>query len=324
MTAIRKRHWIRSLDLPFGFAPCLNFLLTESGRKGEIDSIINCSNSFIIIAIVLYLSTIMSAESYIIVGGGVFGASTANYLSKAHPEASITLLDRTSVFPCPLAASNDFNKVVRADYGSLFYCELALKARELWKNDPLYKPFYHQSGLVNMDETDLGWQIIRNYTTLKENTRSEIIGPDEMKKRYDGLFADTDYRGVQDIFINPTSGWAEATLAVRKVIEAAIDNGVKYIKGDVDVLVFGSDGGCTGVKMKGEKVLHARKIILCTGGGTAKLLADSAPDQKDLQVEDRITAAAVITGIVKLDKVQMERFRNCPVFVHGVGEVQGA
>lgn len=266
----------------------------------------------------------MAAKSYLIVGGGVFGASTVYHLSKAHPGASTTLLDRSPSFPCPLAASHDFNKIVRADYGSLFYCELALKARELWKNDPLYKPFYHQSGMVNIGESDVGQQILRNYESLKEDTGSEIIGPDEIKARYDGLFADTDYRGVIDIFVNPTSGWAEATHAVHRVIEEAIRNGAKYVEGDVVTLVFDSNGDCTGVKTKSGEVLSADKIILSTGASTAKLLADSAPSRKDLQVEDRITASAVVTGVVKLDEKQKERFKNAPVFVHSVGEVQGA
>ena len=266
----------------------------------------------------------MATKSYIIVGGGVFGTSTAYHLSKAHPEASVVLLDRSPSFPCPLAASYDFNKIVRADYGSLFYCELALKARELWTKDPLYQPFYHKSGLVNLDESDLGRRILKNYETLKEETGSEIIGPDEMKTRYDGLFADTDYRGVKDIFINPTSGWAEATSAVRQVMEAAVGNGVKYIEGDVETLIFDRNGDCTGVKTTSGEVLSADTLILSTGAGTAKLLADSAPSRKNLQVEHRITASAVVTGVVRLNEQQMERFKNAPVFIHGVGEVQGA
>jgi sarcosine oxidase/L-pipecolate oxidase len=265
----------------------------------------------------------MANKSYIIVGGGVFGASTAYYLSKAHPEASIVLLDRSPTFPCTLAASHDFNKIVRADYGSRFYCELALKARQSWKNDPLYKPFYHQSGLANLDESDLGRRILENYETLKEQTGSKIIDPDEMKTLYAGLFADMDYRGVKDIFINPTSGWAEATRAVRKVIEAAVGSGVKYVEGDVVTLIFDNSGGCTGVKMRSGEVFSAQKIILSTGAGTAKLLADSAPGRKLLQVEDRITASGVVTGVVKLDEKQMERFKNAPVCVHAVGDVQG-
>ena len=265
----------------------------------------------------------MGKKSYVVVGSGVFGASTAYYLSKIHPEASITLLDRSSSFPCPLAASYDFNKIIRADYSSLFYCKLALQARQLWKNDPLYKPFYHQSGVVYMNEGDLGRRIIENYKSLNEFTGAEIIGPDELRKRYDGLFVDTQYEGVEDIFFNPTSGWAEATLAVKQVIDAAISNGVNYTQGDVELLNLDSDGHCIGVKMKSGEVFDAEHIILSTGAGTAKLLADSAPDRKNLQVEDRITAAAVVTGVVKLDPHQKERFKCSPVFVHAVGEVLG-
>jgi sarcosine oxidase/L-pipecolate oxidase len=266
----------------------------------------------------------MAPSSYLIVGGGVFGASTAYHLSQAHPEASIVLVDRSSSFPCPLAASEDYNKIIRADYGSIFYCELALKAREAWKTDPLYKDFYHETGMVVMDESDLGQRIIKNYETLKAYSESIIIGSDEMKTRYNGLFSDTDYRGVKDIFVNPLSGWAEAATALKKVIEAAISNGVKYVQGDIDALVFDRNGDCTGVKTKDGRVLSTEKVILSTGAGTAQLLADSAPDRHDLQVEDRITASAVVTGIVMLNEEQMKRFEKAPIFIHSVGEVQGA
>ncbi|PSS12238.1 hypothetical protein M430DRAFT_29959 [Amorphotheca resinae ATCC 22711] len=265
----------------------------------------------------------MAKSSFIIVGGGVFGASTAYYLSKEHPEAAITLIDRSPSYPCPLGASHDFNKIVRADYGSLFYCELALKAQEAWKNDPFYKPFYHQSGLVNIDESDLGRRIIKNYETLKAYSESVIIDSDEMKTRYDGLFADTDYRGVKDIFLNPLSGWAEATPAVRKMIERATANGVTYVEGDVETLVFKDNGDCTGVRSRDGKILFADKVILSTGAGTARLLADSAPERQDLQVEDRMVAAAVVTGIVRLNGEQMRRFQQSPVMIHSVGDVQG-
>lgn len=264
-----------------------------------------------------------SPKSYLIIGSGVFGASTAYHLAKAHPDASITLVDRHVSYPSTLAASNDENKIVRADYGSLFYCELALKARELWQNDPLYKTYYHQSGMVVMDESDLGRRIIRNYVTLKAHHECEIIGVEEIITRYDGIFSDADYRGVKDIFINPLSGWAEATLAVKNVIDASVKNGVKYVEGDVDTLVFDNKGDCTGVKLKEGQVLYACQVILCTGAGTSKLLADSAPKRKDLQADDRITAAAVVTGFVKLTHEQMCRFKNAPVFIHAVGDVLG-
>lgn len=65
------------------------------------------------------MSPASTQESYVIVGAGIFGTSTALHLAKAFPSASITLIDRTP-FPCPLAASYDYQKVVRADYGNIF------------------------------------------------------------------------------------------------------------------------------------------------------------------------------------------------------------
>jgi sarcosine oxidase/L-pipecolate oxidase len=260
---------------------------------------------------------------YLIIGGGVFGASTAYWLSKSHPDASVVLVDRSPSFPCPLAASHDFNKIVRADYGNPFYCKLAVEAREAWKNHPLYKPFYHESGMVVLNDRETGQKIIKNHEDLKVNHSISMIEPTEMKDLYDGLFEDTDYEGVDKVFINHYSGWAEATPAVEAVIKAAVANGVRYIQADVESLTFYDNGDCAGARTKDGKILRAERVILCTGAGTAKLLAKSAPYRQDLQSEDRITAAAVVTGVVKLNEEQMKKFGQSPVFIHAMEGVLG-
>ena len=71
------------------------------------------------------------------------------------------------------------------------------------------------------------------------------------------------------------------------------------------------------------QVLNADKVILSTGAGTAQLLARGASGRPDLQSENRITAAAVVTGIVRLTPAQMSRFEKCPVFVHAIEGVLG-
>lgn len=266
---------------------------------------------------------ITSEYSYIIVGSGVFGASTAYHLSRAHPEAKIALLDRSESFPCPLAASHDFNKIVRADYGNGFYCKLALEARESWKSERLYRPFYHESGMVVLDDTGLARRIVKNYEELKAYSEAVIVRPDEFIKMYGKLFEDADYRGVEEVFVNPLSGWAEATKAVRAVIEAAIENGVEYVKADIKKLNLDLQGACTGVQTSDGRNFTAANVILSTGAGTAKLLADSAASRKVLQAEDRIIAAAVVTGIVNLSVDQIAIFEKAPIFIHSVGEVQG-
>jgi sarcosine oxidase / L-pipecolate oxidase len=188
--------------------------------------------------------------TYLIVGSGVFGASTAYHLSKTHTSASITLLDRSSTFPCSLAASYDYNKMVRADYENKFYCKLALEAREAWKSEELYKSFFHESGMVVLNDTGLGSRIIKNYEELNAYSEATVFGKEELKERYGGLFGDVDLRGVEEVFVNPLSGWAEATNAIKAVIDAAVSNGVKYLEGDVQRLLFNDSGDCIGVRIK--------------------------------------------------------------------------
>jgi sarcosine oxidase/L-pipecolate oxidase len=256
--------------------------------------------------------------SYLIVGAGVFGASTAHHLIQKHPDASVTLVDRTRG-SCEVGASWDWNKVVRADYEDAFYMALALEALDLWKDDPLYSQFFHQSGAVwLMADPEYPKRLAKNYRNLGRELGFEIIRPEELRKRYQGLFDETDFTAVGDIFLNQNSGWAEAEAAVNAVIEQAVRAGVRNVALDVASLIFDKTSVCTGVQAKNGEMLRADRVILCTGAYTAKLMADS-----DIQVEHRLTAAAVTEGIFKLDTARVEKFKNGPVFVHNVGEVMG-
>jgi len=141
---------------------------------------------------------------------------------------------------------------------------------------------------------------------------------------YNGLFEGTDWRGVKEVFINEGSGWAEATEAVQKIADMAEANGVNFIEGDVKNLILTVDGNCIGLLTKDGRTFRADKIILSTGAGTAKLLVDSAPQMHHILAEDRITAAAVVAGHIKLSEAEYEKIKHTPVFDHEVGEVLGA
>ena len=87
-----------------------------------------------------------SDSSYLIIGAGAFGASTALQLIRKYPTSKIQLVD-CEPFPSQKGASWDLNKVIRADYEDIFYIPKALEAKEAMKWDPLFKPFYHESGI---------------------------------------------------------------------------------------------------------------------------------------------------------------------------------
>lgn len=86
-----------------------------------------------------------------------------------------------------------------------------------------------------------------------------------------------------------------------------------------------SDGDvCYGVLVseKGGKTykLIAKKVILCTGADTPRLLAESAPDREDIQPGVRLQTVGVPMGIYMLDRDAMVDFDNAPVVVKSVGE----
>ena len=265
------------------------------------------------------MSPSSASPSFIIVGAGIFGASTAYHLSKAIPNAAITLVDR-SPYPCPLAASYDYNKIVRADYGDKFYMSLALKSQHEWRTDPLYKQFFHESGMVNIEGTGLGRRMIQNFKDLGVRSKAEVVGPEELRKRYP-LFWDTDYTEATDCYVNPEAGWAEAASALKAVIAEAISYGVEYVEGSVSRLLFDDERDCTGVELKDGRTLEAGKVVLATGANTARILADSAPERQELQAGDRIMGAAVVCGMVDLTDEQVEFYKDIPLLLHRVGGV---
>ena len=263
------------------------------------------------------------ASSYLIVGAGVFGASTALHLSRQRPAPSIILVDRAA-YPCPIAASHDINKIVRSDYGDIFYCKLGLETLENWRHDSLFKKWYHQSGLLKATDHDQDTvdKTIENYKKLGVDVGAELLRPGQLKARFNGLYAETVLDDVDSILWNPSCGWAEAAQALEATIAAAVEAGVHYTTTSVLRLIL-KDGSCNGVCTEDGRKLTASKVILSTGAYTARLLADSAPEQPDLQVGNRIIAAGVCEAAVDLDTEKIKRFENGPAVVLDANDTQG-
>ncbi|KIX00105.1 uncharacterized protein Z518_10242 [Rhinocladiella mackenziei CBS 650.93] len=264
----------------------------------------------------------MTAEkpSYIIAGAGVFGVSTAYHLIKKYPDASVTLIDRDAFdADYRVAASWDWNKVVRADYDDIVYCRLALEAQDIFKSDPLWKPYFHETGIFWMCRSNYAQDVIDNYKKLGRNADLSAVSVSEARKLYNGLFEDADYTDVREVLINKTSGWAAAGDALRAITSKALELGVKYVTAEVATLQLDNRGCCYGVKTATGEILTASHIILCTGAFTPKLLELSAASSglADLRAGPRIVAGGITTGMTKLDDKSYERFTGMPVGVQG-------
>lgn len=77
------------------------------------------------------------------------GSSTALHLLRSgYTPSNITVLD---VYPIPSAqsAGHDLNKIMGIALRNAPDLQLSLEALDMWRNDPLFKPFFHKVGMVS-------------------------------------------------------------------------------------------------------------------------------------------------------------------------------
>lgn len=261
-----------------------------------------------------------SEKSYLILGAGVFGVSTAYHLIKKYPDASVTLVDRDAYdADSRVAASWDWNKVVRADYDDIVYCKLGIEAQDVFLSDPLWKPFFHQTGIYWICRSDYAGEVIDNYRKLGREADLAAVPIEEARKLYAGIFDDADYNGAKEVLVNKTSGWAAAGDCLQAVTKKALELGVKYVTAEVKGLQFDDRGRVTGLKTVSGQTLSAAHTILCTGAYTPKLLEMSAESSgvDDLRAGDRIVAGGITTGMTRLNDETYSTYADMPVGVQG-------
>jgi sarcosine oxidase/L-pipecolate oxidase len=102
-----------------------------------------------------------------------------------------------------------------------------------------------------------------------------------------------------------------------------VDLRVEYVSATVSTLAFDENKSCAGVRLSTGELLQADHIVLCTRAHTALLLADSAPERKEMQVDGRMVAAAACMGLFKVPKDQMSKFQETPAIIAPEAEYPG-
>lgn len=206
---------------------------------------------------------------------------------------------------------------MRADYDDIFYMKLALDAVEHWRNDPIFKDYYHESGMAFAENIGMGRGAIENYK-LGADVKAEIITLEDARGRFGGIFKEANWKGAKECFC-----WGEGEGALRSIIQAAIAAGAVYHEATLSTLSIDSSGICSGIETIDGGSISAHYVILCTCALTAKILADTAPKSKDLQVNGRLVTAGACSGIVRYAPEMMGKFKKAPVFFNGLDRTHG-
>ena len=269
-------------------------------------------------------------RTVLIIGGGTFGTSTAYHLSHSYKDPSrVTVIDQAPS-PPKQAAAIDLNRIIRTDYPSKLYCNLANEAIYAWFWSIDLQRYFHKTGWIMMDDTpeqDSLSSRVRETFRSRGSDLTQDIPLDQLAQKWDVLEG-TETKGFHTAYFNPEAGWCDATLATDSLMKAAEKRGVKRVTSRVvEIVVDPSEGRVSGVRTSDGETLSADVVLLAAGAWTGSLLAP-VEDLLDIPDQDRIERQVQAVGrAAAYHKVSDEEFERCaksklPVMCYGLkGEV---
>ncbi|KAF1915751.1 FAD dependent oxidoreductase [Ampelomyces quisqualis] len=261
----------------------------------------------------------------LIVGAGTFGTSTAYHLSHQYKDPSrITIIDRWEPM-APLAekqaAAVDTNRIIRTDYESHMYCNLANEAIHPWFWNMAVQGHFHKTGWAVLDKKngDFGDKVRKTFDE-RGGDYTRDVSVSELRK-YEVLQDLCGNTEMGKAYFNPEAGWCDAERATMSFLRVATNNGVNRVTGEVTSLLF-SNNKLTGVRTSQGGTYTADKIVLATGAWTSTLLSPledilNVPE-KD-RIEEQITSVGRLSAYYTLSLPEVQRIieSKMPVVVIG-------
>ncbi|PVI01887.1 FAD dependent oxidoreductase [Periconia macrospinosa] len=257
-----------------------------------------------------------STKVIVVGGGGTIGSSTALHLVRAgYTPSNITVLD-TYPIPSAQSAGNDLNKIMGVRIRNPVDKQLSLEARDMWRNDELFKPFFHNVGRMDCAHTEHGirelkeaYQALLDAKEGLEITTEWLDNEDEILKAMPLLRRD-QIKGWKAVF-SKDGGWLAAAKAINAIGEECKRKGVKFAFGGAGSFkqpIFAADGTtCIGVESANGSKYYADKVVLAAGAWSPALV----------DLEDQCVSKAWVYGHIQLTPDEATEFKDRPVVYNG-------
>lgn len=247
----------------------------------------------------------------IIVGGGVFGLSTALHLIKdGMKPADIRVIDVYEP-PSPWSAACDFNKIIRCEYGKELYTKLAIEALNQWRTDPLFKKSYVECGRVIITPMSHQGRIqydregIANLQKYGEGSKyHHWKGGKELAALFEP-FANNSIPQETEVTWNPESGIGKSSQTLVDVYEYLKEQGVVFTFGEKAGRIVKVVNGC--VVNANRESFKAKKILLSMGANTGEIV----------NLENQQSATGLFVTHIQLTDEEYEKYKDIPVIFDG-------
>lgn len=263
----------------------------------------------------LLMSTKSCSEArreIIIIGGGVFGLSSAWHLLKDRSN-DVTLCDHFN----HIAPSQDVSKILRIDYPDAQRMREAIRSKASWASQSVFQSFYHRTGrIVAYSQASI------NTLDGIDHARSELYLPIRERQTIELMkdrFASKDIKKDLTVVENDDDGILNWTDAMKSLKQDCIEKGARF-RDDTVLRMNTNENGRIQVIITSKESIDTSnsEIILAAGPWIMSILEASSIKQPPS------SRCPIATGIfsftLKLNFDQWEKYRRLPVLSEiGVG-----
>ncbi|KAK6078896.1 sarcosine oxidase [Seiridium cupressi] len=313
----------------------ISFITLAAKEAEEVKAVIVLRLRQVIFKTLSTMATKRADTKVIVVGGGgTIGSSTALHLLRnGYTPANITVLD-TYQIPSAQSAGHDLNKIMGVRLRNKVDIQMSLEAREMWNEDELFKPFFHNTGRLDCEHTEDGIKGLRaQYQTLLDagvglekttewlDSEEEIVAKVPLLEREQINVGKNSSTGgeprLQSIIQgwkaiwSQDGGWLAAAKAINAIGEVLKERGVNFglgAAGSFKQPLFESDGTtCIGVETIDGTKYYADKVVLAAGAWSPTLV----------DLEDQCCSKAWVFAHIQLTPEEAAEYKGNPVVYNG-------
>jgi sarcosine oxidase/L-pipecolate oxidase len=177
-----------------------------------------------------------------------------------------------------------------------------------WHTDPLFSPFYHETGFIMAAATPSGYKSCLEYQETENADLTALNSAEDFKSTMPAGVLTGPFPGWKGFWKRKGAGWVEASKAVRAMYDEATKRGVSFIcsptTGLVSRLIYSTTSPSVSGAITSDGKSHLGSTVILAAGANAAQLLD---------FEEQLVPKAWTLAHVPLTASEAKLYNNLPV-----------